>query len=258
MRCTILLACVAACSTNATPEPAPGSELPPCVPDRDGMITADELPIAIGATAPYYIATNRAVALGSTDWNLAEETNDEVIAVGPMALRDQWYAASFATGQFTLDAGSGLDGIYHQDDRALWLDGIASHAESPKTLVIYSPPVPLLRFPIAEGDAYATTVALPAATINGLPFVGADTYEVDVPAAGRLALPYVQFSPVLEVRTHLVRKASSGGAQVTRRSTSFVFECFGEIARADSRPDEPSPDFTTAAYLRRFALGETP
>ena len=36
------------------------------------------------------------------------------------------------------------------------------------------------------------------------------------------------------------------------------FECFGEITRAESKPDETNPDFTNAAYLRRFALGVEP
>ena len=35
---------------NQTPQPEPLPELPSCVPDRDGEITADELPIAFGAT----------------------------------------------------------------------------------------------------------------------------------------------------------------------------------------------------------------
>ena len=42
---------------------------------------------------------------------------------------------------------------------------------------------------------------------------------------------------------------------MTKRTTLFMFECFGEVARAESQTDEPNPDFTTAAYLRRFALG---
>jgi hypothetical protein len=31
-----------------------------------------------------------------------------------------------------------------------------------------------------------------------------------------------------------------------------MFECFGEIARATSQPNETNDDFTTAAELRRF------
>jgi hypothetical protein len=59
---------------------------------------------------------------------------------------------------------------------------------------------------------------------------------------------------VLRVRTHVVRHPSTG-SPVGKRSTSFVFECFGEVAHADSKLDETNPDFTVAAALRRFALG---
>jgi hypothetical protein len=36
------------------------------------------------------------------------------------------------------------------------------------------------------------------------------------------------------------------------RQTSFFFECFGEVARATSQPNETQDDFTTAAELRRL------
>jgi len=60
------------------------------------------------------------------------------------------------------------------------------------------------------------------------------------------------------VREQAIRTPSTGTPVATRRITLFMFECFGEIARAESQPGEPNPDFTTAAFLRRFALGATP
>ena len=44
------------------------------------------------------------------------------------------------------------------------------------------------------------------------------------------------------------------GASTSRRQVSFLFECFGEVARATSLPDETVVDFTTAAELRRLSL----
>ena len=35
---------------------------------------------------------------------------------------------------------------------------------------------------------------------------------------------------------------------------SFLFECFGEVARATSHPGEQRPDFSNAASLRRLTL----
>ena len=248
-----------ACTTNQTPQPEPLPELPSCVPNRDGEITAAELPVALGATITYYVAQNKTIAQQGTTWDFSEETNDPVEALGPVALKDQWYAASFPAGQFVVDAGSGLDGIYHQDDQARWLDGTASRdaAMASRTLVVYPQPIAVLRFPVAAGDSYQTRAPLAGATINGLPFNGSDEVTVTVVGEGLLAVPYVEFSPVLRVTVAVVRSPTTGPT-TSRRTTLFLFECFGEIARAESRADEPSADFTFAAYFRRFALGVTP
>jgi hypothetical protein len=256
-----LLVTLAACGVNQTPQPAPVPQLPSCTPNRDGVIDAAELPIALGATLAYYAGANRTVDLAGAVVDLSQERPDDtVVALGPVALGEQWYAASFPTGAFVVDAGSGLDGIYHQDDRALWLDGTASHDAMPaagKTLIRYPDPIALLRFPLADGAAYSTTAMIDA-TIDGLPFIGADKVDVDVTAGERLDVPYVEFSPVLRVRTHVTRTPSTGTPIVGKRTTLFMFECFGEVARAESKQDETAADFTTAVYLRRFALGVTP
>src|SRR5207248_565672 len=106
--------------------------------------------------------------------------------------------------------------------------------------------------------AWSANAPLTNATIAGLPFQGSDTLDVDVAAGTRLEVPYVEFSPILRVRTHATRTPSTGTPVVSKRTTIFLFECFGEVARAESAPNEPSADFTTAAYERRFALGVTP
>ena len=266
-----LLGLAPACGVNQTPQPEPGPVLPRCTPDRDGQITAAELPIALGATASYYAspagATRTVDLVGAGGrWDFADERPDDVvIELGPVALKDQWYAATFPAGQFAIDGGGGLDGVYHQDAQALWLDGTASREMAPaggRTLVHYPQPVALLRFPLADGDAYTTTADIadgPEGTIAGLPFVGTDRVEVDVAAGDALDVPYVRFSPVLRVRTNVVRQASTTSTPaVNRRTTLFLFECFGEITRAESNVNEPAADFTTASYLRRFALGVTP
>lgn len=258
------LVILAACGTNMTPQPMPAPTLPSCVPNRDGQITASELPIALGATIDYYAGTNRTVDLVAQNgvWDLSTERPDDmVVAIGPVALGDAWFAASYPAGQFTVDAGGGLVGIYHQDDAALWIDGLASSDPAPsagKTLIVYTAPVAVLRLPIADMQTYSTIAAIPAGTIDGLPFVGTDTYDVDVTGSGQLDVPYVDFSPVLRVRTHLTRTPSTGSPVIGKRTTIFMFECFGEVARAESNVNESNPDFTTAALLRRFALGVSP
>jgi len=259
---TALLIALAACEVNTTPQPAVDASLGACVPNRDGVITAAELPIALGATLPFYAGSNRSVVLtaqnGIYDLSMQSQS-DTVVQVGPVALTTQWYAASFPMGQFVVDAGSGLDGIYHQDETALWLDGTASHDEMPaagKTLVQYTAPIALLRFPLQDGESYSATATFSNTTVDGLPLQGTDTVDVDVTLGQRLDVPYVQFSPILRVRTNVTRTPSTGSPIVNKRTTLFMFECFGEVARAESNPDEPNADFTTAAYLRRYALGQ--
>jgi hypothetical protein len=256
----VLAAALAACADNATPWP---DEAPPpplaCLPDRDGTITAAELPVVIGAAATYWLTAEAPVALaGAAGWDLATESAaDRLVEVGPAPLAGRWYAADFPAGQFVLDAAGDLEAVYHLDERALWLHGLASREPAPpaaRTLLVYDAPVPVLRLPLALGDAWTATGAVSAGTLHGLAYVGTDTYDVAVTGAGPLALPYVRFSPALKVHTHVVVRPAAGGVTTSRRQTSFLFECFGEIARAESRPDEPAEDFTTAALLRRFAL----
>ncbi|HEY1557084.1 MAG TPA: hypothetical protein VGF94_19750 [Kofleriaceae bacterium] len=254
---------LAACGVNKTPQPAPQPQLPDCVPRRTGQITADTLPIALGATLDFYADANKPVDLTAQAgvFDLAQQfPDDPVVALGPVALGAQWYAASFPAGQFVVDAGGGLDGIYHQDAQALWLDGTASQQPGAmKTLIAYPAPLPVLRFPLADAAAWSATGTIDStAVIDGLPFLGTDRIEVDVAAGEQLEVPYVEFSPILRVRTLATRAPTTGSPALTKRTTIFLFECFGEVARAESNPDEPNADFTTAALLRRYALGEEP
>jgi len=74
-------------------------------------------------------------------------------------------------------------------------------------------------------------------------------------AIGTMILPDFTFTQVHRVRTNLTN-APVVGATSTTRQVSFIFECFGEVARATSQTNEPNVDFTTAAEQRR--LGATP
>ncbi len=258
----------AGCGPNLTPQPLPLPVLPECTPNNDGTIAASQLPVALGVTLDFFTTgdgATREVALAGSGsdnvWDLSGNTDDAVIPIGPVALHDQWYAAQFPSSQFVLAASygsNGLDGIYHQDDQALWLDGTATHDQMPpsgQTLLAYATPVAVLRFPITDGDAYTTTAELPAGEIDGLPFIGADTIAVDVSGEGQLELPDIDFEPVLRVRTQLTRVPSTGTPVISTRTIDLLFQCFGEIAHIESEPDEPDPDFTTAALVERYALG---
>jgi hypothetical protein len=219
--------------------------------------------VAIDVAGQYYQSPpgqTRGVDLAeaSGGWDLADEDPDDVIVeVAAAALAGHWYADEFASGAFVIDAGNDLEGVYHLDDLGLWLHGLASRDPDPpagRTLLVYTAPVPVLRLPLRDGDAWTTVGTITDGELDGLPYVGEDTYDVAADGAGFLDLPYVRFDPALRIETLVEIAPAAGGVTTTRRQTSFLFECFGELARADSRPDEPDEEFTTAASLRRFAL----
>ena len=84
-----LLVILAGCGVNQTPQPMPVPTLPSCVPNRDGQITADELPIALGATLAYYEGDNRTIdqtaKSGAWDFSM-ERPDDTIVHLGPVAL----------------------------------------------------------------------------------------------------------------------------------------------------------------------------
>ncbi|MBI5479645.1 MAG: hypothetical protein HY906_12350 [Deltaproteobacteria bacterium] len=273
-----LLACCTAalaCSDNLTPasdrQIYDGGGEPPlqCVPNLDGRIDSNELQAAIGVPATYLVSPQgeeRPVdVVGEVDgagkrvwdWS-ANAPTDQIAVLTASALTGKWYAASFPSGQFVTpsDAAGSLEAVYVHDEQALWLLGFASAVEAPaegKTLVVYQQPVALYRFPVQVGGSWASAGTVQNATIRGLPYAGRDTYEVSVDAAGTLHLPDVTFSQALRTRTRITSEPAVG-ASVQRRQVSFLFECFGEVARAQSRDDESAGDFTTAVEVRRLGL----
>jgi hypothetical protein len=268
MRTMIVIALLTAWSCNdnltivgdQTPSP-----LAQCQPNRDGKIAFEELPIATTTIAFQQspAAVERSVALrgqvnnSETRWDFATEYRDDLrVEVGPVALASQWYASQFPFATFALDAGAGIDALYSIDQRALWLWGTASQKDTvaTRTLVRYESPVSVLPLPLAVGRTVDVTAAISGATLNGLPFVGSDRFQVQVTASGQLDIPYLRFSPALLVQTTLTRAASTGGASTVRQTASYLYECFGEVVHVESKLNERMLDFSQAALLRRYVL----
>jgi len=146
--------------------------------------------------------------------------------------------------------------VYANDGSSLTLLGYASAQQAPaegRTLVVYSTPIILYRFPIQPGAQWVSTSEVRNATVRGLPYAGRDTYQVNVDASGQLELPDVTFTQAIRVRT-AVTVEPAVGQSVTRRQVGWLFECFGEVARAVSLDGELNDDFTTTAELRRLGF----
>ncbi len=267
--------CLAACA-DPLPEnpgnyqPYQSSELQPldCVPNLDGKITAREMAPQVGVPERFLVSpvgqTRPVDLMGRPrgneyvwDWS-AQIPSDQLATIEASSLGDKWYADSFPNGQFVapFDLSGKTDAIYSLTDEALLLHGIASSQENPpegQTLLIYNQPVELYRFPIAPGHNWVSVGEVQNGTLRGLPYAGRDTYEVNVAATGELDLPSFSFDQVQKVETKVTVEPAAGRS-VTTRQVSFLFECFGEVARATSQDGETNDNFSTAAQVRRLGF----
>ncbi len=239
-----------------------------CIPNLDGRIDAVEIQPALGIPVGLVVnppGTERAVNVVGTVideqrvWDLSLDFADDGIArIEASALGDHWFADSFPAGEFAapVDAAGNTLGVYTHDPDGLRLHGVASREEAPasgQTLLVYTAPVLLYRFPIEAGSEHVSVGEVSGGTLLGLPYAGRDVYEVRVVGTGRLELPDLSFDQAHRVDTRVTVEPTVG-APTSRRQVSWLFECFGEVARATSRPDETNPDFDVASELRRLSL----
>ncbi len=275
MRRTLLplLLVVAACGENLTlpPERDPATDPDPepltCIPNLDERIDARELQPTFDVPAHYVVnpsGTTRSVdVVGATGedglpvWDFAIDfADDQSLAIAAGTLEGKWYGASFPEGAFVtpFNHEGTLVSIGQVRSDAFLLLGLASAEENPaegQTLLVYDPPIVVLKLPVEAGQTFVSSGQITNGKIQGLSYAGRDTYEVTVDAMGAIDLPQLTFDQVHRVRTKVTVEPAVG-ATVVRRQVSFFAECFGEVARVTSQNDEPEADFTTAAELRRL------
>jgi hypothetical protein len=269
----LALAACAACQANQThvdqhaPYEAGVSAPLACVPNLDGVIDSTELAPVLGLGVQYLVSPageSRPVnvaggqdAQGHLAWDFGTDyADDQVATIAASALQGKWYASSFPNGQFAapFDAGDTLEAVYAQDDAGLYLQGLASTQQNPaegQTLFVYQTPVTLYVFPLQAGTTWTSTGVVRGGTVRGLPYDGQDSYQGRDVATGQLILPAYTFQQAHRL-SFVVTTTPAAGENVVTRQDSYLFECFGEMARATSQPNEMSDDFTTAAEVRRF------
>jgi hypothetical protein len=270
--CIVLLACGDNLTHPAQHDPYDAAAQQPlgCVPNLDGRIDPAELQTAFGVPITYLVSPagqTRAVDVAGTvsmagtrewDWS-SEVASDQVMTLVAEQLEGKWYASHFAAGQFVtpMDAGHSIEAVYRRDDEAIWLLGLASVQQDPpegRTLMVYNAAVALYRFPITPGVEYVSTGTVENGFIRGLPYAAKDIYEVKFDAAGTLRLPSLTFEQAIRARTRVTIQPAVG-ASTSQRQVSFLFECFGEVARATSAAGEQNEDFGEAVEVRRIGLG---
>lgn len=252
----LLMTFLGACYDNRTfpkhqPYQPPQQQPLACLPNLDGKITAEELVVTYGVNAHYLVSPageERTVDVSGKiddqgrrywDWG-AEYASDQLMNVSPQPLSDQWFAANFPGGQFvtSFDAGGVIQAVYSLDSEGLYLHGVASREENPaggKTLLAYQQPVLLYQLPLSVGQKRVAVGEVRNGFFQGLPYAGRDTYEVEVDSAGRLELTQFVFTQALRVRTRTTVEPAVGQSS-SQRQVSFLFECYGEVARERARP----------------------
>lgn len=230
-----------------------------CTPNKDGVITAAEVPLAAGLHATFRVAKDATFGTAGTTgsggariWDLSGAlAGDADVLVNTLPLAGTWYAPSFPTATYatTLTSSSDLLGVFALDASALSLVGVVSPAGgATRTELKYDPVVPTLPFPLTEGKTLHTSSGVTGVT-SGVPSAYNETYDLSVDAHGELLTPFGPF-PVLRLKVVLTRTA---GVVTITRSYAFVTECFGTVATITSNVGELSDEFTKAAEVRRLA-----
>jgi hypothetical protein len=192
---------------------------------------------------------------GSRTWDLAGALpGDQTLMVETQAIAGAWYADKFPGASYAARLGldSDLLGVFEVKDQALLLRGVVSPTDGVfMTRLVYDPPVPVLAFPLQEGDNWSVKSEVTGwsqgALIAGFT---TESYTVNVDAHGKLATPYGTF-PVLRIRVLLERQV--GYIKTVIRSFIFAAECYGMVATVRSGEGEAKAEFTKAAEVRRLA-----
>jgi len=263
------------CSADPTPSftnPVDGGGFVPfdvgpgqmCRGNRDGAIAREELLFVLGAEGRYRVNPPSTLARldtrgtmradGSRAWDFRDPSGDLVsLRLEPAA--GQWFAARFPGAQYVsrLDPRTPLLGVYRATDTSVELMGAAGPTAASETVIPYAMPLNVLQFPLRLGDTWVATAQTMDATVDGLPAVSRDRYEITVDARGEVRTEAITFSNVLRLRVELTQTFPAGPG-VRRIQYLWMAECYGEVARAVSRDGDVNPDFTEATEFRRIGL----
>ncbi|HEX4452377.1 MAG TPA: hypothetical protein VH143_15980 [Kofleriaceae bacterium] len=257
--CAPLPTADAGMSSDGTAPPDGGSGGDLCTPNLDGIIEANEIPLAAGKTANYLIATNptwntagSAATNNNRDWDLSGalsgDTNTPVTLAAPSGA---WWAGDFGSATYAtvLSSSSTLLGVFHVDTTGVTLLGVVSPSGGAgSTELTYSPPAKILAVPFMAGSTWTSTSNV-TGTADGVVAAYTEEYDSTVDEVGTMKTPYGSF-PVLRVATNLLRDSIADS-----RTFAWVAECFGSVAQATSQayPDTvPTGDFSNPAEVWRI------
>jgi hypothetical protein len=235
---------------------------PMCSGNNDGVIDRTELSFPLGFSVNYLsnpsgttvsVSPDGTATASGPHWDFSSGAG-EVHKLTIEALDGKWFASSFpgATYATVADLQTGTLGIFRVTADALLLLGFASETPN-QTLLVYDQPIASLKFPATVGQSWVASAHIINGTLNGMPYAALDTYRISVDQRGSVLLPFLKLDNTLRVHVDLTQTLP-GGVSVTRIQYLFFHECYGELGRMVSVPNEPTESFTNAGEFRRLAL----
>jgi hypothetical protein len=233
-----------------------------CASGDAGILTHDDVPLAAGLSATFRIATNETIDTAGTDngdgtksWDFSGAlASDHDQIVSTLSPSGTWWTSSFATATYasTLSSTATTLGVFDYGTNALTLVGVVSPTSDgvTETKLTYATPIPILNFPLHNGQTWSTTSNV-SGTLSGVASFYSEEYDSSVDAIGTVKTPYGTFA-ALRVNTLLTQASIN-----KTRTYAWVTGCFGTIAKATSASTSngtaPGDDFSQAAELERLA-----
>lgn len=233
-----------------------------CLPNRDGIVERSEVFFQPGLRATYLVSgqagfdtAGTAQADGGRAWDFSGAlAGDASRLVETRSLVGTWFEAEFPDAGYYTELGQGSDllAVFAATADGLYLQGVVSPTDGLfSTRVRYTPAVKVLQFPLKAGDTWQTDTSVSGRFSGAVLGFQDESYVSAVDRVGDATTPYATF-PVLRVRTVMDRTINFIPT-LTLRTFSWVTECFGTVATAQSRDNETATEFTQVKEVRRLA-----
>lgn len=232
-----------------------------CTPNHDGTITKAEVPFAAGRMATFRVATDvtwntagTSMSDGTRRWDLSAQLAgdaDRQVVLG--APDGAWWQSSFANATYATELASGSDlrGVFEVEATGLVLLGVVSpDGGTYRTELEYDAAAQVLSWPMMAGKTWSSTSTV-SGTASGAVVAYTEKYESRVDQVGTMTTPYGDF-PVVRVATDLTR-TSGFSTLLTKKTFTWIAECFGPVATAQSQDFANGAEFTDNAEIRRLA-----
>jgi hypothetical protein len=247
-----------------------------CVPNHDGTIWGDEMPFAPNYAAQFRISEQVSpfvsapdCASGTCEWDFVDVggvTRDELSTTEPIT--GKWYEATegfeqatyvskLADFQLSLWGFTLCDqtqyGVFQVTPDALLMLGMVSEFENEGTLLVYDPPVALMKYPLTVGATWTVETTARGPLCNSVfDYAIAQTYTSSVDRIGTMKTPYGDFEETLRINTLIERHLGAGVTPTEAVTHTYVAECFTSVAVAVSEELVDTPEFDAAAEVRRL------